>query len=83
MKAKKKAKNGANGPFVTVRFQTIKHVWKSVDKLTSGAFVDMWRSELIACMPAILRPYQRRLTIERRSKFDPTGGEDGFCNTIS
>ncbi len=25
---------------------TIKHVWKSVDKLTSGAFVDMWRERV-------------------------------------
>jgi hypothetical protein len=25
---------------------TIKHLWKSVDKLTSGAFVDMWRERV-------------------------------------
>jgi hypothetical protein len=25
----------------------IKHVWKSVDKLTSGAFVDMWRERVL------------------------------------
>jgi Transglycosylase SLT domain len=25
---------------------TIKHIWKSVDKLTSGAFVDMWRERV-------------------------------------
>jgi len=24
----------------------IKHLWKSVDKLTSGAFVDMWRERV-------------------------------------
>ncbi len=25
---------------------TVKHIWKSVDKLTSGAFVDMWRQQV-------------------------------------
>jgi hypothetical protein len=25
---------------------TVKHIWKSVDKLTSGAFVDMWRERV-------------------------------------
>jgi hypothetical protein len=25
---------------------TAKHIWKSVDKLTSGAFVDMWREQV-------------------------------------
>jgi len=24
----------------------VKHVWKSVDKLTSGAFVTMWRQRI-------------------------------------
>ena len=24
----------------------VKHEWKSVDKLTSGAFVEMWREQI-------------------------------------
>ena len=41
----------------------VKHAWKSVDKLTSGAFVGMWR-ERVAAFLFEIHGHRRRRTGE-------------------
>ena len=45
---------------------TIKHVWKSVDKLTSGAFVDMWRERVDRLYARYAEAIREDLTTEMR-----------------
>ena len=49
---------------------TIKHVWKSVDKLTSGAFVDMWLERVDRLYARYAEPIREDLTVhEETHKF--------------
>ena len=45
---------------------TIQHVWKSVDKLTSGAFVDMWRERVDRLYARYAEAIREDLTTEMR-----------------
>ena len=45
---------------------TIKHVWKSVDKLTSGAFVDMWRERVDRLYARYAEAIREDVTTEMR-----------------
>jgi chromosome condensin MukBEF MukE localization factor len=44
MRANRRVKSGASERGNTLR--EIKHVWKTVDNLTSGAFVKMWQQRV-------------------------------------